>query len=72
MRCDLCGEAYETGKLFVAAQASACNDCITNLIDNESERRYERQQAKAMEDGFDAYTGEMRLRDGMAEARKYK
>lgn len=38
-RCDLCGEFFESGRLFVSAQASACNDCISNLIDAEADRR---------------------------------
>lgn len=45
--CDLCGDPFESGRLFVAAQASACNDCITNLIDNEAEKRGLAAESKA-------------------------
>lgn len=45
---------------------------LLRLVENEIERRGDRAAEKAMEDGYDAYTGDMRMRDQMAEARKLK
>lgn len=70
-RCQFCGE-FESENTSINPDYDACHDCIQSLIENEQERRGERAHRKAMEDGFDAYTDDMRLRDEMAEARKYK
>lgn len=70
-RCSLCGE-FESENVDVFPDFDACSDCIQSLVENEIERRSERAHTKAMEAGFDAYTGDLRLRDEMAEARKYK
>lgn len=71
-RCDLCGE-FESEETSLCSKAGdVCYDCLNSLLENEIERRGEKAHRKAMEDGFDADTGEMRLRDEMAEARKYK
>jgi predicted nucleic acid-binding Zn-ribbon protein len=68
-RCDLCGEFYESGRLFVSAQASACNECIGNLIDDETDRRGERRDAEALSDGW---SGGDRLQHVMSEAQQIK
>lgn len=73
MTCDLCGGPMSAIQPRVTIGEYVCHvDCAESLIENEHERRGVREQERLMEEGYDAVTGDDRLRADMAEARKYK
>jgi len=45
-RCCLCGEFASEQTTVVLEAGEACCDCLTSLVENEQERRWDREQER--------------------------
>ena len=68
-RCCLCGEFQSEQKTIVLEAGEACCDCLTNLVENEIERRGVDEQKRQFKQYWSGHpTQEDRDREDMRDA----